>query len=598
MKRIFNIFLCAGAIALSAISCQKSIDDERPVTPPEKGDGHIEIRIGASLGEYTPSGATKAELINTVRASWNGGETVYVFDGTECLGALKASLDGGDHGYALLSTDDAHTVDKPADGTSVLTLVYSPALKEKPEVEDGALTISLARQEGSSTSFVTYATLSYNGEESIVIENMVLPFKFATSVVRISCTGIDMPKITKIRTAALSNVNTACKLSLSGTEAPAVAGTEQGKIIKFDDPDFENLNKGNMAFDMDVPVLDAATNARAVTLNQLYYDGYEDVFFMIGDNNFPQRELTAGTAFSAVCKLKNLNRPKGAANGLFTVGEDGRQVFFSDGNLFYMKEHKVENTTFPAQWGISANDFNYNNEKGYVGANYEEYLKDDYHYTQKLFGWGCTIPWETRYWPADPQRIQSGSPDYYLWPSERNPDDNSDPWGAKIDEEYKLPEGTWRTPTRDEWNYLCDDVKRPERKGKQKMSVIDGYNLGLVIAPDDFPGEIKSEYSLSDWYDARRLYGLIFLPAAGHRYWSSGSTETLHCDKVRWREEEEGEVRGYYWSSTRDGDISGYRSWCLWFLKRSNGDTVIYDSSTDITTSHGCSVRLVSDVKY
>ena len=590
MKRIINIFLCAGAIALSAISCQKSIDDERPVTPPEKGDGHIEIRIGASLGEYTPSGATKAELINTVRASWNGGETVYVFDGTKCLGSLKASLDGGDHGYALLSTDDdTHTVDKPAGGTSVLTLVYSPALKEKPEVEDGALTISLARQEGSSTSFVTYATLEYNGEESIVIENMVLPFKFATSVIRISCTGINMINNTKIRTAALSNVNTACKLSLSGTEVPAVAGTEQGKIIKFDDPDFENLNNGNMVFDMDVPVLDAATNARAVTLNQLYYNGYEDVFFMIGDNNFPQRELTAGTAFSAVCKLKNLNRPKGAANGLFTVGEDGRQVFFSDGNLFYMGEHKVENTTFPAQWGISANDFNYNNEKGYVGANYEEYLKDDYHYTQKLFGWGCTIPWETRYWPADPQRKESGYTDYYLWPSERNPDDNSDPWGAKIDNK-----GTWRTPTRDEWNSLCDNrINLPERKGKQKMSVIDGYNLGLVIAPDDFPGEIKSEYSRSDWDDASRLYGLIFLPAAGHRYWRSDSLEKLHCDSVRYFGE-----RGYYWSSTRDGDKSGYMSWCLLFEKNAHGDTEISDFSTEITTSHGCSVRLVSDVKY
>lgn len=582
---------------MAAISCQKSIDDERPVTPPEKGDGHIEIRIGASLGEYTPSGATKAELINTVRASWNGGETVYVFDGTKCLGSLKASLDGGDHGYALLSTDDdTHTVDKPADGTSVLTLVYSPALKEKPEITDGALTISLANQDGSETPFVTYATLDYNGEESIVIENMVLPFKFATSVIRISCTGIDMPNKTKIRTAALSNVNTACKLSLSGTEAPAVAGTEQGKIIKFDDPDFENLNKGNMVFDMDVPVLDAATNARAVTLNQLYYDGYEDVFFMIGDNNFPQRELTAGTAFSAVCKLKNLNRPSGASPGLFTVGEDGRQVFFSDGNLFYMREHTVENTTFPAQWGISANDFYYNNDKGYVGANYEEYLKDDYHYTQKLFGWGCTIPWETRYWPADPQRKESGYTDYYLWPSERNPDDNSDPWGAKIDAEYGLPEGTWRTPTRDEWNSLCDNrINLPVRKGKQKMSVITEYSTipGLVIAPDDFPGEIKSEYSLSDWNDARRLYGLIFLPAAGHRYWSSWSTETLHCDKVIYFGE-----RGYYWSSTRDGDKSGYMSWCLWFEKNAHGDTEISDFSTEITTSHGLSVRLVSDVKY
>ena len=596
MKRIFNIFLCAGIATMAAISCQKSIDEERPVTPTERGDGHIEIRVAASLGEYTPSDATKAVLINTMKVSWEGGETVYVFDGERCLGTLKVTLQDGHSEFAILSTDETHTVEKPADGTSVLTLVYSPALKEKPEVEDGALTISLARQEGSGTSFVTYATLSYNGEESIVIEYVITPFKFATSVVRISCTGINMLENTKIRTAALSNVNTACKLSLSGTEAPAVAGTEQGKIIKFDDPDFENLNNGDMVFDMDVPVLDAATNARAVTLNQLYYNGSYDAFFMIGDNNFPQRELTAGTAFSAVCKLKNLNKPSYASPGLFTVGEDGRQVFFSVGNLFYTREYKVET----AHWGISANDF-YDNERGDVGVNYAKYLEDADHNVQKLFGWGCTDPWETRYWPADPQRETSEYPDYYMWPSEKDPDDNSDPWGAKIDAEYDLPEGTWRTPTRDEWDYLCDDVKRPERKGKTKMPVvINGSNWGLVIAPDDFSGEIKSEYSLSDWTDARNLYGLIFLPANGQRRWNY-PLNNPHCGTVN----DYGES-GYYWSSTRYKNVYGGGDdvWRVWYFKfyYIGVDYIIVHSCSAMKefaqSSYGCSVRLVSDVKY
>lgn len=556
MKRIINIFLCAGAIALTAISCQKSIDDERPVTPPEKGDGHIEIRIGAALGDYTPVGATKADLINTVRASWNGGETVYVFDGTQCLGSLKATIEGEEKGYAILSTDDdTHTVDKPADGTSVLTLVYSPALKEKPEITDGALTISLANQDGSETPFVTYATLDYDGSESIVIENTILPFKFATSVVQFNCMCDNLTTGKPFRAAVLSNVSTACKLTFSADKAPAVSGTKIGQIFKKGDDNIIVNDNGSVVFQIDIPILEASSYARNLIVNQ-YFDGDSKPHRNV-NNAFPKSELPMGTSFNIACQMKNAEAPKGAINGVFTVNEDGKQVYFSGCNLYYY--NKLWYCHGLAQWeNKEAN--------GDVGDNYKNKTG------QMLFGWGDNTPLRT-----------DTDDDKYNWPT-----DGSDPWGSKADNSADdYPKGTWRTLSIDEWNFLLSGC--PIRNGKYKEGVqirtseYGGSVLGtgLVIAPDDFPEKIKSYYTETEWGNKYgREYGLVFLPLGGRRYGTtvgnvgSGSSGG-----------------GYYWSSTTKENYTSH-AWVMSFSEA----TVWYWNDEPKHT--GASVRLVSDVKY
>lgn len=543
MKRIINIFLCAGAIALTAISCQKSIDDERPVTPPEKGDGHIEIRIGAALGDYTPVGATKADLINTVRASWNGGETVYVFDGTQCLGSLKATIEGEEKGYAILSTDDTHTVDKPADGTSVLTLVYSPALKGKPEITDGALTVSLANQDGSETPFVTYATLDYDGSESIVIENTILPFKFATSVVQFNCTCDNLTTGKPFRAAVLSNVNTVCKLTFSADKAPAVSGTKIGQIFKKGDDNIIVNDNGSVVFQIDIPILEASSYARNLIVNQYYSVGKQRV---TASNNFPKQELNAGNAFIMACQMRG-TPPSGADTGLFTVDKDGKQVFFSQNNLYYQQSNKSWHVT--SGWGPWVTT----EANGDVGENYKNI--NDF---QMLFGWGDITPLRT---DTDDEK--------YNWPT-----DGSDPWGSKIDNK-----GTWRTLSIDEWNFLLSGG--PIRNGKYKEGVRittdkDGTVTGLVIAPDDFPEEIKSYYTETEWWNNVREYGLVFLPLGGRRY----GKEVANVGSA-----------GYYWSSTIKENYT-IHAWVMSFSEA----TVWY--WYDEPKHTGASVRLVSDVKY
>ena len=307
MKKTIRTILYAVVFAVLAVSCQKEINGVEPETNTKET---IEISINGLMGEYTQVDATKSELVNTVRVSWKAGDVVYVYDGTQCLGSLIASLDGTEDRYALLSTDDTHTVSAPASGTK-LTLVHSPLLTEAPAVSEGAISISLASQSGEKAPFVAYATLEYTGT---TITNAVVPFKFATSVIKVNCTGLKPG--TAITSATLSNVNTECKLTLSGTAAPSVSGDINGTITRTGDSYFATgkINaEGEAVFQIAVPALEAASGARILTVAQ----GSDEV----KDKNFSKKAIDPATSVNTVCQLVGL--PAGALPGVFTVSDKG-----------------------------------------------------------------------------------------------------------------------------------------------------------------------------------------------------------------------------------------------------------------------------------
>ena len=112
MKKIIRTILYAVVFAVLAVSCQEENNEVEPIANTKE---NIEISINGLMGEYTQVDVTKAELVNNVRVSWKGGETVFVFDGTECIGSLIASLDeNGDDRYALLSPMGISFVSKVA----------------------------------------------------------------------------------------------------------------------------------------------------------------------------------------------------------------------------------------------------------------------------------------------------------------------------------------------------------------------------------------------------------------------------------------------------------------------------------------------------
>ena len=536
---------------LSVASCEKSIE---PADPAEEGKGTIDICVSGLMGEYTQVDGTKAELVNTVRVSWKGGETVYVYDGTQCLGTLKASLDGTEDRYALLSTDGStHKVSTPADGTTTLTLVYSPLLTEVPTVSGGAISVSLASQSGAKAPFVAYATLNYT---STTITNAVVPFKFATSVIKVNCIGLKAK--TAIDKATLSNVNTVCKLTLSGTGAPTVSGVTNGTITRAGDSYFaagKVNSEGEAVFQIAVPVLETASGARVLTITQ-GLDNFEDM-------NFTKNPLPVATSVNTVCQIGGL--PEDALPGVFTVSDNGtpndpsddKKVHFSKGNLYYDGSN----------WGFEDEQYYFRtycdgtNNGGKCDANGYNNTSGTASGHWGLFGWSTNTLYG--------MRTSYTTSDYY---------GSFIDWGKTINNK-----GTWSTlsgGSNGEWKYLLDGrmVNNGTGEGKSYKRATITLNettgvYGLILYPDNYTAQkAATNYSLADWTTMEQD-GCVFLPAAGRRAGSGVSRVGGN---------------GYYWSSTAyDGD-SAYRvDFCSSYVRPD--DRGYRDD--------GYSVRLITEVK-
>ena len=503
-KNIFGTIFIAAALAIAAISCQKSMDESGPTAG---NDGTIEIKVNAAMGQYSPAEATKAERIAVTRVSWKGGETVYVYDGKQCLGSLKAALAGTEDRYALLSTDATHTVAKPADGTTKLTLLYSPLFTEAPAVSEGAISISLARQMDAALPFVIYATLDYDGAETVSIINTVVPFKLATSLITVNCAGLEPGKT--IKYAKLGNVNTVCKLTLSGTDAPAISGDVNGTISRAGDEHLVagNANSdGSAMFQIATPLLEAASEARVLTVAQGALD--------LKDKNFSKKSLPAATAVNT---FFHIGEKSTRLIGVFSVSTT-KKVYFSPGNLQATYHKSTTNYT----WDFAENQYGFiGNDPGNTTIGNQEDGK-----AVDLFGWSTQ--------KNDNYGISTSN-------SAAGYQGSFKDWGiGYCNCKGITPETTWRTLTKDEWEYLLDN--HPGR-----WSSVNGVN-GYVVAPDNFTGGLAASYSDKGALAAEAILAvddLLFFPAAGDRlsnsvhlygwgcYWSSSSNDDSHADYVK-----------------------------------------------------------------
>ena len=554
MKKTIRTILYAAVFAVLAVSCQKEINGVEPETNTKET---IEISINGLMGEYTQVDATKSELVYTVRVSWKAGDVVYVYDGAQCLGSLIASLDGTEDRYALLSTDDTHTVSAPASGTK-LTLVHSPLLTEAPAVSEGAISISLASQSGTKAPFVAYATLDYTGT---TITDALVPFKFATSVIRVNCTGLTAN--TAIDNATLSNVNTKCKLTLSGTTAPTVSSDTNGTITRTGDEYFaaNKVNtEGEAVFQIAVPKLEKTSGARVLTVAQ----GSDKV----KDKKFATNSLAPATSVKTVCQL--VGPPAGALPGEFSVSNDGgttiEQVHFSQGNLWYGKVGDEQTATF----NFEANQYDT------TPASDNSWSADNISH----FFWSKTA--SVAY--AEGYNDGSASDSDVFFTNETVTTSKND-FTVNVG---GTEQTGWRTLSTAEWQYLFND--RTDAASKVGYATVGGVN-GIIILPDSFTDPKKNNngsgafvpksstvwdqnvYTSGDNWNAMETAGAVFLPAASDRL---GSDVFGVGDK------------GYYWSST-----PSYSNFAYFVFFNSD------DVSPDSNDYRGicCSVRLVTESK-
>ncbi|MCQ2052147.1 MAG: hypothetical protein MJY74_08090 [Bacteroidaceae bacterium] len=454
MKTTIRTILCAAAVVIAAISCQKSID---PANPAEEGKGTIDICVNGLMGEYTQQDGVKSSLVNNVRVAWATGDVVYVFDGSKYLGKLTAALDkkADEDRYAKLGG----TISAPATTPCVLSLVHSSLMTEPAAgAEVSELSIDMSAQSTATVPFVAYATLEYTG--TTITD--VVPFQFATSVIKVNCTGLKAN--TAITSATLSNVNTECKLTLSGTSAPTVSGDTNGTITRAGNSYFAAVkvnDEGEAVFQIAVPVLETATGERVLTIEQ----GSDEV----KDKKFTTNSLDAATSVNTICQLVRLpaGAPAGALPGVFSVSAD-KKVYFSQGNLWYGKVGDAQTATF----NFEANQYSF---AGSWDASHVSH-----------FTWSSTV-----------EAAVGNNSGGYLF----------------CDESHKVSvdggEAIYYALSKDEWTYLFNNHSK-------KLASVNGVN-GYVIAPDNVTLQAKkTSYTATELNDAN----LVFLPAAGFRYGS------------------------------------------------------------------------------
>ncbi len=253
-------------------------------------------------------------------------------------------------------------------------------------------------------------------------------------------------------------------------------------------------------------------------------------------------------------------RPVGSKGGLFTVNNDGSQVWFSQGNLQY----QASTTT----WRFAENQYSFVGNDTY-GNVYEGGVKcDNANISPTYSGWIDLFGWGTGNNPVNISTLPSAYLPYEEW-------GNNGFYG-----DY-----TWRTLSVDEWRHLL--YERTDALYKQGTGNVNGVG-GLILLPDNWtlPAGCSFTAGASDSYDnnwslnSYTLYqwelmeaaGAVFLPAAGDRY----------ADQVY------DMPYGHYWSSS-SYMLSGVDAYYIGFAS----NHAPYNSTPLAGIINGYSVRLV-----
>jgi len=244
------------------------------------------------------------------------------------------------------------------------------------------------------------------------------------------------------------------------------------------------------------------------------------------------------TQTSNTTSTPKVSVPNGAAKGLFSVGYS-KQVYFAKGNLQYRAETN--------EWRFASNQWE---ALGSANAN----ISSSYYNWIDLFGWG------TGNFATEFSQNDSDYASFY-------------DWGL-----YGMADG-WRTPSKEEWNYLF--TGRPNASGKYGAARVNGM-AGIVVLPDDWalPSGLsfysttnysQNTYSAAEWNRMEEA-GAVFLPAAGRRTGKQMFNFGNDCD---------------YWSSSPNGNAKAYN------VDLTYGKILLPQDNSP--RRHGFAVRLVKD---
>lgn len=492
MKSAFAIIIAAMAAACS--------EDAVPVAADT-----IDVVLDGVIAGYSADD-TKAAAQNVVRVMWKGGEEVQVYGGKTYLGHLTASVSGTDRTYAKLSG----TILAPDEGKPV-TLLYDN-MAEPVLFPDGSISLDFSVQEGEDAHFAMYASLTSlegtrNGN-STSVNNLKVPFNLATAVFKCNCTCLPQDEEYE---AVISDVNTECVITLSDTDVPVVKGSGRGTITVKGGA--VSPYKG-VTFSVGLPPAPAA-ESRSIIMTAVE-ERYEA--------SFPKNAFKSSKAYNSLFLFAKRDPLIDAVllgrllPGEFTVA-DGKKVRFSGGNLWY-----------------DGSRFRFESEQ-YLSSPSADGNRDESHISH--FTWCSDAAYAVAQTYYDMSSLDSLFANHLKIYSIKG-------WFAPSHSDLMALIHTRTAST------VCGVENARWFKGR---IATDGgaYVSGLFLIPDVFtwPEEVTTtpagsinnssaifrnvDFSI-DEYSILKDAGLVFLPAAGSRDASEGSTNVTNVN-----------FRGYYW---------------------------------------------------
>ena len=228
---------------------------------------------------------------------------------------------------------------------------------------------------------------------------------------------------------------------------------------------------------------------------------------------------------------------EGTLVGMFTVNDEGKQVYFSQGNLQYQASTNT--------WRFAEHQYDYvGNANSSISQTNSGWID--------LFGWG-TSGYNHGAIAYQPWSTSTISEDYYAYGSYTNNlyDGNGQAdWGYNaISNGGNTENSGWRTLSHSEWDYVIKTRNTTSgiRYVKGKVNGVKG----MILLPDNWTASIyalnginfgtsynNNTISAEDWVNILEANGAVFLPAAGNRL-SGTSVNTFNMGSI-----------GQYWSAS------------------------------------------------
>lgn len=270
-------------------------------------------------------------------------------------------------------------------------------------------------------------------------------------------------------------------------------------------------------------------------LSDTLYSYYYELFSMDGETSLTGKKTfhtqTMDTPEPPTPPTPPSDIPEGAINGLFTINENGDQVYFSQGNLQYQASTNT--------WRFAEHQWNYVGSEvvlegegepgGNVAGSSNHLISEYYDGWIDLFGWGtsnynhgavCYHPWSTS--PNGSDYYAYGSYIYNLYDQTGQAD-----WGYNSISNGGNLVNIWRTLKQEEMSYVFYS------RGVEVSfvrAIVNGVK-GIILLPDNWValdyqfnspnmGNVsygENEISSSVWQNELEARGAVFFPAAGLR---------------------------------------------------------------------------------